>query len=233
MFGFIVLRHVNSEQSNFLWNECVKQIRVFYPQEHIVIIDDCSDPLFLKSTVELDNCTVVQSEFPKRGELLPYYYFNKYKWFPKAVVLQDGIFLQQKIDFFETCDTCRIWHFDIFPHDLNQEDLFLKKLTNNEELLISHKSSYHGIFGVMSVMTLEFVEHLHDKYNFFCLLDCVTCRGSRMSLERVMGVILTVEGKNNSLFGPIYDYCEWGISFDQYIEKKIPYKPIVKIWSGR
>jgi hypothetical protein len=37
-YGFIISRHVNSEQTNQYWNQCVKLIRTYYPLKKIVII---------------------------------------------------------------------------------------------------------------------------------------------------------------------------------------------------
>jgi len=72
--GFIILRHVNSSLTNNYWIRCYDSIRHFYPENSIIIIDDNSDLQFLTEK-KLDNTTVINSEYPKRGELLPYYYY--------------------------------------------------------------------------------------------------------------------------------------------------------------
>ena len=46
-YGFIITRHVNSEQTNKYWNHCVKLIRTFYPINQIILIDDNSNPNFI------------------------------------------------------------------------------------------------------------------------------------------------------------------------------------------
>ena len=79
-YGFIITRHVNSVTTNKYWNQSVKLIRNIYPLRKIVIIDDNSDQEFVKTDFDYQNLTIIQSEFPKRGELLPYYYYLKYKW---------------------------------------------------------------------------------------------------------------------------------------------------------
>ena len=70
-YGFILTRHVNSEQTNKYWNQCVKLIRTFYPLRKIVIIDDNSNQEFLKAEHNYKNLTIIQSEYLGRGELLP------------------------------------------------------------------------------------------------------------------------------------------------------------------
>ena len=76
-FGFIITRHVNSETTNRYWNHSVKLLRSFYPERKIVIIDDNSNQNFVKADFDYKNVEIIQSEFPGRGELLPYYYYLK------------------------------------------------------------------------------------------------------------------------------------------------------------
>lgn len=65
---------MNNELSDKYWLHCIDCIRRFYPEKKILIIDDNSNYDFV-SKIELYNTTVIQSEYPKRGELLPYYYY--------------------------------------------------------------------------------------------------------------------------------------------------------------
>jgi nucleoside-diphosphate-sugar epimerase len=53
-YGFIILRHVNSELTNEYWNECVRCIRRFYPLRKIVVIDDNSNKDFVKADLLKD-----------------------------------------------------------------------------------------------------------------------------------------------------------------------------------
>ncbi len=80
-YGFIITRHVNSEQTNNYWNHSVKLINTFYPNTKIIIIDDNSNQDLVKADFEYPNVQIIQSEFPGRGELLPYYYYIKNKFF--------------------------------------------------------------------------------------------------------------------------------------------------------
>jgi hypothetical protein len=115
-FGFILSRHVNSETTNKYWNSCIKQLNLIYPGTSIVIIDDNSDPIFLKADQEYKNITIVESEYPRRGELLPYYYFYKNKYFDNAIIIHDSIFFQCKVAFNKLeksqIKVLPLWHFD-------------------------------------------------------------------------------------------------------------------------
>ena len=98
-YGFIITRHVNSEKTNEYWNHCVKLIRSNYPFKKIVIIDDNSNYSFVKAHFEYKNVQIIQSEYPGRGELLPYVYYIRNKWFNNAVIIHDSVFFHKRIPF--------------------------------------------------------------------------------------------------------------------------------------
>tara|TARA_R110000851_G_scaffold169164_3_gene315317 strand:- start:247 stop:495 length:249 start_codon:yes stop_codon:yes gene_type:complete len=77
--GFIILRYVKDTQSSKFWISSHQYIRKFYKDNKIIIIDDNSDYTFIDEDYQnsLENTSIIKSEFPKRGELLPYYYAKK------------------------------------------------------------------------------------------------------------------------------------------------------------
>ena len=91
-FGFIITRHVNSEKTNEYWNHSVKLIRSLYPFRKIVVIDDNSNQEFVKAEFDYKNVEIIQSEYPGRGELLPFVYYARNKWFDKAIIIHDSVF---------------------------------------------------------------------------------------------------------------------------------------------
>ncbi len=98
--GFIILRHVNSPTTNEYWQESYSCIRKYYPLNKIVIIDDHSNYDFLKSDLKLYNTEVLNSVFTSgKGELLPIYYYLMYKWFKKAVIIHDSVFMNNYLNF--------------------------------------------------------------------------------------------------------------------------------------
>ena len=66
--GFIILRHVNNELTNKYWINCYNCIREHYPE------NDSSNYIFITDE-KLYKTTIINSEYSKRGELLPYYYY--------------------------------------------------------------------------------------------------------------------------------------------------------------
>ena len=110
--GFIITRHVNSEMTNKYWIESINNINLIYKNIPIVIIDDNSNYKFINTTnVNMSNCTVINSEFKGRGELLPYYYFYRYHWFNKAVIIHDSVFILKYVNFNLVKDVQFLWEF--------------------------------------------------------------------------------------------------------------------------
>lgn len=250
-YGFIITRHVNSEKTNKYWNQCIKLIRTFYSDNKIVVIDDNSNPIFLKQEHNYTNVIYIQSEYPGRGELLPYIYYLKYKWFPSAVIIHDSLFIHSKIRF-ELFNTpiLPLWH-----HKYDKENLYnilriAKNLTNNSTIIkkLSTNDNILGLnnelnlcFGCQSYIKLNFLVFIDKKYRILNLVYVVRNRKDRCSLERVFGAIFCQEYpkllKIKSLFGDILTkYRNNLYNFDEYMYdlkfNKLRY-PFIKVWTGR
>jgi len=250
-FGFIIIRHVNSETTNKYWNHSVKLLRTYYPYRKIVIIDDNSNKDFLKSEHYYTNVEIIQSEFPGRGELLPYYYYIKNKFFDNAVIIHDSVFFHTRFNFdllknidvipllFFNSDKENVINTARITNSLKNSHFLHDKISNND-IVMMPKSNWYGCFGVQSYINHNFLLKLESKYSITNMIEQVKCRADRSCLERVMGCIFFTENikiaKNKSLFGDIMKYQTWGYNFDQYMEsfKKgtIP-KLVVKVWTGR
>jgi hypothetical protein len=225
MYGFIILRHVNSYKSNCFWKESYNCIRRLYPTTQIIIIDDNSDLSHLDSAgVELNNCIIINSEYPGRGEILPYYYFYKYKWFDRAIIIHDSVFIQKYIDFNRIEGEVNfLWDF---THDWDNEKLeieYINNLSNNEDLseLYKNKNNWLGCYGVMSIINHDLLNLIQTKYSFFNLLDVIKTRHDRMCLERIFSVICNKLdnrlSSNTSIFGDIHYYIDLNFSYIDYM----------------
>jgi hypothetical protein len=250
-FGFIISRHVDSEKTNNYWNHSVKLIRSLYPNIQIVIIDDNSNYDYVKNHFEYKNVDVIQSEFPKRGELLPYYYFLKHKFFKNAIIIHDSVFLHTRIPFerFNGINVLPLWHFHPDKENIENTKKILKKLKNygvidtkisNDNVLSMAHDKWYGCFGVQSYVNLNFLERIEQKYGITQLIFAVRNRKDRCCLERIFGCIFFTECQNmlhqKSLLGDIMKYQKWGYSYDEYVvslkKGTIP-GHVVKVWSGR
>lgn len=236
--GFIVLRHVESAKTNMYWQICYDSIRTHYPDNMIVIIDDASDYMHVTQK-NMTNTIIIQSEYPKRGELLPYYYYAKNKWFDTAVIIHDSVFINKKIDF--SVEKFKLlWDFSHHWDLSRRETEFINSLTDNGALHTFHKNkrSWNGCFGCMSVVKHEYLEFIDKKHTLTNLLEHVTTRYDRMAFERVIGCILQKYHKLSkpSILGNIHRYCLWGYTFDSYLRDKKRNKiklPVIKVWTGR
>lgn len=254
-YGFIITRHVNSEKTNKYWNQCVKLIRSLYPLRQIIIIDDNSNQEFVKADFDYKNLTVIKSEFPKRGELLPYYYYLKYKWFPNAVIIHDSLFIHKKIPFEKfLIPVIPLWHHIYDKENLNNiiritlglrnNHGLIKKLEKKEEMVINlgfTKDKFNLCFGGQCYIKLNFLEGIEHKYGITNLVNLIHCRKDRCSLERILGLLFCEEypklAKINSLFGDIMKSPRaFSYNYDDYnndLKQKKILNPFVKVWTGR
>lgn len=251
LYGFIITRHVNSELTNNYWNHSVKLLRNLYPLRKIVIIDDNSNYNYVKAEFEYKNIEIIQSEFPHRGELLPYYYFLKYKFFKNAVIIHDSVFFHKRIPFekLHKFSVLPLWKFGPDNENIENTKRIVKYLKNNQSLHHKLKNEtvigmpndkWYGCFGVQSYINLVFLEKIEQKYGITNLIHAVHNRPDRCCLERILGCIFFTEYPNilkyKSLLGDIMTYQTWGYSYDNYmsdLKKGIIPKGIVKVWTGR
>jgi hypothetical protein len=258
-FGFIVTRHVNSETTNKYWNHSIKLLRFFYPTKKIVIIDDNSDTNFLKADYDYINLEIIQSEFPGRGELLPYYYYIKNKFFDNAIIIHDSVFFHKRINFevLNGTNVLPLWYFN----SDNENKFNTLQIINNlkNKIIIEDKFNYtsnnmlsnmlsnmvdnkwYGCFGCQSYINHKFLLHIENKYNISNLTKVIINRPDRCCLERIMGCIFSTEcykiKTSKSLLGNICNYPLTGKynynMYDSDFKKGTIPRNVVKIWTGR
>lgn len=256
-YGFIISRHVTNEKTNKYWNQAVRLIRTFYPLKKIVVIDDNSNWNYVKPEHPYRNLEVIRAtEYPGRGELLPYYYFHKHHWFQNAVIIHDSVFFHKRIAFEKYIGrkVVPLWHFhpdkENFVNSLRITSALNPSSTHDvKRLLVGNsdinilgisKAAWRGCFGVQAFINHRFLTQIAQKYGIFQMLHTVKCRLDRCCLERIMGVIFSLEApelaKDPSVLGVIFQYIRWGYTFDEYtadVKKGIALRPVIKTWTGR
>ena len=229
--GFIILRHVNDELTNNYWLRCYSSIRCFYPESPVLIIDDNSNYQFITNE-QLYKTQVINSQFPGRGELLPYYYYLNNKFANTAVILHDSVFINKYIDF--TVNNYKLlWEFEHGYWDQIDDERKMINTFNDKELLEFYETRplWRGCFGGMSIITHNYLSFINNKYPISNLLDLVTSRYNRCSFERVIACLLQKNCPKETLLGNIHDYCRWGIKFSECDNYK--HLPLLKVWTGR
>lgn len=256
-YGFIITRHVNSAKTNRYWNHCVRCIRNLYPFKKIVIIDDNSNKDYLKSDFEYQNVVIVESQFKKRGELLPYYYFLKDKYFENAVIMHDSVFFHKRLNFEKLVgmNVIPFWHFPAdkenamisvnITSQLTNSFSIQSKLTYQDTVLglpQNNQNNWNGCFGCQCFISLKFLTYLENKYHITNMVELVKCRRDRCCLERIFGVLFYTENmaelrNTKSILGRIHNhYAAFSYTFDKYmndISKDIIPQHVVKVWTGR
>jgi len=236
-FGFIILRHVDSEYTNLYWKRCYECIRKFYKENHIMIIDDNSNYKYvdLEYQENLYNTTVIRSRYEKRGELLPYIYFIENKLFDVAMIIHDSVFVNKEYDekLFDTTTYRILWTFEHNWDEPSNEKKIIEYLDNNTELLEFHENInlWKGCFGGMTIINHDFLTTLNAKYNLYNIIDHINTRDRRCNFERIIAVILQKNAPLSDLFGNIHKYMPWGVKFEQISIWN--HLPILKAWTGR
>jgi hypothetical protein len=231
--GFIILRHVNSELTNQYWITCYNSIRKYYKENPILIIDDNSDYRFI-TRIPLYKTSIILSEFPRRGELLPYYYYVRYKFCDTAVILHDSVFMNNPIDT-NIVNYKMLWHFTAKTDPYLEENEPKQIEVFDDDGLTAfyrNRDLWDGCFGSMCIIKHSFLQHVNSKYDIGKLLALTTKRPDRCALERSLACIFQKEGGcKESLLGTIHNYVRWGITFHE--KDYYRYLPLVKVWTGR
>lgn len=241
-FGFVMVRHVNSKQTDYFWKESYTCIRKWYT-EPILIVDDSSDPSFLNDNMNLVNCQIVyDTEHKGCAELLGYYYFELMRPFETAVIIHDSVFIQKRVDFLDVKGMKPLWTFPRhWDHELNEYyyELCKDMPMYGDVIRFYHAGKWEGFFGLMSVIRWDFVKRLKE-YGLFTVMDKIRGRDARSALERVLGFLAYYVGADSvspSMYGEIHSYLPWGGTFLDYLRdngsKCSNSKEIVKVWTGR
>jgi len=239
--GFIILRNVIDEITGEYWKLSYRCIRKFYPNNYIIIIDDNSNYNFidLKFQENLYNAHIIRSDYPARGEILPYYYFLKSNIFKKACILHDSVFINSKLDT-EITDYKFLWHFKSYTnkYEIRQKHM-LSFLNNSNELLhfFNNNKYWKACFGSMTIINYKYLEQINNRYNLFRLFPIIRSRTDRMFFEAVFACILQYRHIQPSLFGDIKKFGKWNLTYKE-IQKDIHdlskiNLPLIKVWTGR
>jgi len=204
-FGFILLRHVRDAETNQYWQHSLECIRRHYPRTPVLLIDDNSQQQYVTPSQDA-YCTIIQSEYPGRGEILPYYYFWKLRPFERAVFLHDSVFLQQPLTL-SSEPIEWLWFFhphtedvNIFNHHMAEVLAMCQHLTHSAILKSFYRSStsWFGCFGAMANFTWSAIDQLQTEYNIFVLLDHIQDRRGRMTWERILPLVCYLNPKKQS-----------------------------------
>jgi len=193
---------------------------------------------------------IIQSEFPGAGEILPYYYMYHRKLGKKAIILQDSMFIQRKLDISDVKDYKFLWQFGSKICLLNVAEKLQAFIMSTErrsqtiygeiyDTLMEYK--WHGCFGTSMIISLDFLNELQEKTGILDLLGEIKRREDRYILERLVGIythcIINKDVKDVSLLGSIFHQSyKFGLTYDEYLSDYAVLTKehaIIKVWNGR
>lgn len=245
--GFIIVRHVNSKQTDYYWKECYTCIRKWYDNP-IIIIDDSSNSEYLNDNLKLVNCHIIyDTEHKGCGELLGYYYYHLLKPFESAVILHDSVFIQKWIDFsLKGANMQFLWTFNsAWDTELNNyyHELCGPMPLYEEILAFYRLRKFRGCFGLMSVIKWDFLDLLAEDGLLLALGQIKGRRDARSALERILGFMAFRRDPNIQVrYNEIHSYMRWGTTFLEYLGSGIGVVgginsndklDIIKVWTGR
>jgi hypothetical protein len=247
-YVFVILRHLRNTRDNDLWISSYNSIRKYYTNK-IIIIDDNS----AVNTVDgkLINADIIKSEFPGAGEILPYYYFLKFKWADRMIFLHDSMFINRPFRNNELDGEIKFhWHFDNGDiNDFRKITSYLSLVNNGKDIqafATDPDVKWRGCFGATTICDLTTIQYLDTEYKIFTnLVLSIRTRKDREAFERVFGIIIYYEGLFDgndkcSNYGSILGYPgAFESENNNYetasliVKQKSYDTAILKVWRGR
>jgi hypothetical protein len=213
--SFFITRKVKDISDNYLWIQCVKQIRNFYKYEPIFIIDDCNDIDFITNIDDINDFPIYNIHFLNTdqdleikgsGEIASFYYYLKMKVSKKAFFIHDNFSLLNKLDIDTNTDIR-------FLYGLIDENEKYKSLVNNlilnlneAENIIDYKYKYNwlGCYENSCLISIDYLLYLEKRYQFFIILKDIKNKLLKDVFQRLFGLLITYDKKsidNISFFG--------------------------------
>ena len=245
---FVILRHLRTARDNELWIQSYNSVRRFYTNP-IKIIDDHSAINTVNGRIV--NAEVIYSDFNGAGEILPYYYFFQKKWADRMIFLHDSMFLNRPFRPAELEGRVKMhWYFNGNGFDNDSKVQTYVSVLNQRDGLAAYLSvpnhEWRGCFGGATMMDVDVVEHLENKYRLFSkLVMMIRTRPDREAFERFLGKVLFFEGlvtaetcstigdilRYPNAFEPMADLSAEKVA--SFVAQRGYDTPILKVWRGR
>lgn len=248
--AFIVTTCVRTSKHLNNLIECIRHIRVVYPNIYIYVINDNS--ILPITEINGSNIEIVQALSSRGGEINPYLFILDSRCrHDKLIFIHDSVFIKRNIDIFinRNNEINFMWYAltainnDIF-HPENKEildNLYIYcsngkiSIGNFIKILKSQNKFFYVKFGCMSVFTKRFMEKVNLVTNFREVAHLFNKRVHRCFFERLLSILYVyIYGQDYNhrltLCGDIFKHPK------QFSNTNInvPYPfPLVKVWQGR
>jgi hypothetical protein len=252
--AFVITSKVNNKIQRELLLECIRHIRIIYPEHTIYIINDNSLPSFFPLEELVDyNIELLDSIVKNGGEINPYLFILDHKCKNnKLIYIHDSVLIKKELDFsiLDKCNFMPIWYSnkyiwnDIFIHE-NMEILKQMVFYNNHNITLYNllcslqksKQFFLVTFGAMAYFDKKFVEFIKDNTNFFSIVEKFKTRNNRCLFERILSCVYMFMSGNmysKSICGNIIDHPLSFKNTDIYVNNYNNYNNyFIKVWQGR
>jgi hypothetical protein len=165
------------------------------------------------------------------------------------IFLHDSMFLHRPFQPSELEGSIRFhWHFGHEDRDDRKILSLLSLLHDSNEIRTAFSEStfqWNGCFGGASIIDLDVVEQLEQKYEFISrLISNIRTRNDRKAFERIFGIVAwyehLIDSSTSSNFGSILAYPKAfesqhnNIETAAHIVSQANYNTsILKVWRGR
>jgi hypothetical protein len=250
IFAFIVTTKVMNINQHYILLECIRHIRIIYPEHTIYVINDNSNPELFPLDELLDyNVELIDSIVKNGGEINPYIFIldDRCKY-DNLLYIHDSVIIKKRIDdvIDSNIDFIPIWYStkyiwnDIFiPQnmDILTNMFFYGSNVKLIDILLSFKKNKNNFlvtFGAMGFFNKKFVTKIKENTNFFSILEKFKSRDNRCLFERILScvyIILYKQIYNKTICGDINYHPLSFKNQDIYINNYNDY--FIKIWQGR
>jgi hypothetical protein len=250
MFGFIIACCLRNDKHYQSFINCIGSIQLFHSEKIVVIVDFTSNTDYVNRAINKYPSVIFEINTPEvPADMLCLEYFKNNKYFETAIIIQDSMYLIDKIDPSHVADISYIWHFTnhrIHWSFINEPDTQFNKKNNiktHDDLVIYclnnfttnnsfktyaldlyyNKYNWVGCFGLCCIITHDFVNKLHEDTGIFDITVNMTDNRLRRAIESVFSLACVYStGRNitSSFDGLYYDGYYHNNFKGKYIEKQ-------------
>jgi hypothetical protein len=249
-FAFIITSKVTTITNCNLLLECIRHIRILYPDNVIYLINDNSNTKLFPYEELLDyNVELIDSIVKNGGEINPYLFILDPRCkYDRLFYIHDSVIIKKELNEILSSrnDFIPIWYSDKYlwndifiPSNMDILNNMIFYGNNNITLhnllrICKNTNNFLVTFGAMALFNKTFVEYMRDNTNFFSIVEQFKNRNNRCLFERILTCVYITMNKQictNYICGDINNHPLAFKNTDIYINNYDNY--FVKVWQGR